>query len=176
VDDEAEKIYAKSKNLDIFHEYERANREIPLHSGPLMPLLQQISRFQKLERQKAQGDSTYTQMLRIAVITARNAPAHERLVNTLSSLDIETDELFLMGGIEKKAVLDVLKPHIFFDDQLGHLTGASESTPSVHIPFGVTNPIASGKSQTPSVVISPVPKKEPLSVVVDADKAVKKLN
>lgn len=44
-----------------------------------------------------------------------------------------------MGGIEKKRVLDVLKPHIFFDDQLVHLETAASSTPSVLIPFGVRN-------------------------------------
>ena len=140
VDDEAEKIFNDSQNLNLFHKHEDENREKPLHPGPLMPLLQRISQFQKLERQRAQSDSTYSQMLRIAIVTARNAPAHERLVNTLSSLEIETDELFLLGGIEKKLVLDILKPHIFFDDQLGHLTAASDSTPSVHIPFGIANP------------------------------------
>lgn len=140
VDDEAEKVYAKSNDLPLFHEYERENREKPLHSGPLMPLLQRISQFQKLERKKVEDDPNYTQMLRIAIVTARNAPAHERLIHTLSALDIETDELFLLGGIEKRLILDVLKPHIFFDDQLGHLTGASASTPSVHIPFGIANP------------------------------------
>lgn len=149
VDDEAEKIYASSQNLNLFHQHEDQNRKRPLHSGPLMPLLQRISQFQKLERLKAQSDSAYTQMLRIAIVTARNAPAHERLVTTLSSLDIETDELFLMGGIEKKLVLDVLKPHIFFDDQLGHLTPACESTPSVHIPFGVANVLAAAPSKVP---------------------------
>jgi 5'-nucleotidase len=143
VDDEAEQIYQTSKNLDIFHEYERQNREKPLQSGPLMPLLKRISLFQKLERKKAQDDSKYRQMVRIAIVTARNAPAHERLINTLASLEIETDELFLTGGIEKKNILDVLKPHIFFDDQIGHLEPASDSTPSVHIPFGVRNPITS---------------------------------
>ncbi|MBL8187423.1 MAG: 5'-nucleotidase [Acidobacteria bacterium] len=139
VDDEAEQVYTESQNLDLFHEYERLNREKPLHSGPLMPLLQRISFFQKMERKKAEEDHSYTQMLRIAIVTARNAPSHERLINTLSSLDIDTDELFLLGGIEKKKVLDILKPHIFFDDQIGHLTPAADSTPSVHIPFGVKN-------------------------------------
>lgn len=138
VDDEAEKVY-QSSNLDMFHEHERLNREIPLQSGPMMPLLKQISLFQKLERQKAQGDTNYTQIVMIYIITARNAPAHERLINTLSTLEIDTDELFLTGGIEKKNILDVLKPHIFFDDQIGHLTPAADSTPCVHIPFGVKN-------------------------------------
>lgn len=139
VDDEAEKIYGSSKNLDLFYEHERINKEKPLQSGPLMPLLRKISQFQKLERQKAQTDPTYIQMVRIAVVTARNAPAHERLVNTLLALEIDTDELFLTGGIEKKNILEVLKPHVFFDDQIGHLTPAADSTPSVHIPFGAKN-------------------------------------
>ena len=142
VDDEAEKVYSDSKNLHLFHQYEEENRKRPLHAGPLMPLLQRISQFQTLERKKAEDDPSYTQMLRISIVTARNAPAHERLIHTLASLEIDTDELFLMGGIEKKLVLDILKPHIFFDDQIGHLTPACDSTPSVHIPFGVANFVA----------------------------------
>jgi 5'-nucleotidase len=138
-DDEAEVVYKDSGNLDMFHEHERKFKDKPLHAGPLMPLLLKISEFQKLEREKAQNMDEYTQMLRIAILTARNAPAHERLINTLSESGIDVDELFLLGGIEKKLVLDVLKPHIFFDDQIGHLTTASTSTPSVHIPFGIAN-------------------------------------
>lgn len=137
--DEAETVYKDTGNLDLFHEHERKFKEEPLQSGPLMPLLLKISEFQKLERQKAQNMAEYTQMLRIAIITARNAPAHERLINTLSKAGIDADELFLLGGIEKKLVLDVLKPHIFFDDQIGHLEPASATTPSVHVPFGIAN-------------------------------------
>ena len=137
--DEAEIIYQETGNLDIFHERERMLREKPLEAGPLMPLLLKISEFQKLERQKAQNMDEYTQMLRIAIVTARDAPAHERLINTLSDAGIDADELFLLGGIEKKRVLDVLQPHIFFDDQIGHLEPVSESTPSVHVPFGIAN-------------------------------------
>ena len=139
VDDEAEKIYSQSKDLELFHHYEDENRNRPLKAGLLMPLLQKISFFQKMDQKKAKEDSLYKRLLRIAIITARDAPAHERLINTLASLEIETDELFLMGGIEKKKVLDVLKPHIFFDDQIGHLKPASPNTPSVHIPFGIAN-------------------------------------
>lgn len=139
VDDEAEKVFQNTQDLELFHHYELKNRDIPLGHGPLMPLLKKISFFQKLERKKATEDPGYTQMLRISIVTARNAPAHERLINTLASLDIDTDELFLLGGIEKRNVLNVLKPHIFFDDQLGHLTPASSTTPSVHIPFGISN-------------------------------------
>lgn len=139
VDDEAERIFAESGDLNLFQAHELEYREKPLHSGPLMPLLQRIAVLQRLERQKAQDDPAHMQLLRIAVITARNAPAHERLVSTLAAMDIDADELFLLGGIEKKNILDVLKPHIFFDDQIGHLEPAADSTPSVHVPFGVKN-------------------------------------
>lgn len=49
------------------------------------------------------------------------------------------DEAFFLGGIEKKRVLSVYKPHIFFDDQVGHIEGVARLFPSVHVPFGVTN-------------------------------------
>lgn len=137
--DEAEVVYKDTGNLDLFHEREKSLRDMPLREGPLMPLLMKISQFQILERKKAENMKEYTQMLRIAIVTARNAPSHERLITTLANAGIDTDELFLLGGIEKKRVLDVLKPHIFFDDQIGHLEPASESTPSVHIPFGIAN-------------------------------------
>ena len=142
--DEAERVYKETKNLDLFHEHEYRNRELALDPGPLLPLLYRLSEFQRLERKKAQADAAYTQLLRIAIVTARNAPSHERLITTLGKLNIETDELFLMGGIEKRAVLDIYKPHIFFDDQIGHLEPASATTPSVHIPFGISNEIQNG--------------------------------
>ena len=138
VDDEAESVYADS-GMPLFHEYEKLNRLKPLNSGPLMPLLKGISNLQRLEIQEFEKNSDPKKPIRIAIVTARNAPAHERLINTLSNYDIDTDELFLTGGIEKKNILDVLQPQIFFDDQLGHLVPASNTTPCVHIPFGVRN-------------------------------------
>ena len=138
VDDEAEEVYADG-GLPLFHHYEQLNRNKPLNSGPLFPLLKRISELQKLEHELSSARNDPKKRLRIAIITARDAPAHERLINTLKIYEIDTDELFLTGGIEKKNVLDVLKPHIFFDDQLGHLEPASENTPCVHVPFGIRN-------------------------------------
>ena len=137
--DEAEAVYSETGDLDAFYEHEKRLKEEPLEFGPLMPLLRKISGFQMLERQKAQNMEEYTQMLRIAIVTARKAPGHERILKTLAAADIDADELFLLGGIEKKTVLDVLKPQIFFDDQIGHLEPASTATPCVHVPFGVAN-------------------------------------
>ncbi|MDV7339967.1 5'-nucleotidase [Terasakiella sp. A23] len=138
VDDEAEKVYADG-DLPLFHHHEKLKREQPLNSGPMFPLLKKISDLQKLEATKPYGTNNPEKHVRVAILTARNAPAHERLITTLENYDIQTDELFLTGGIEKKNYLDILKPQIFFDDQLGHLEPASKDTPCVHVPFGVRN-------------------------------------
>lgn len=138
-DDESERVYKATENLDLFHELERVKRKQPLGDGPLMPLLKRISELQALGKRRADNMREYVQHLRIAIVTARDAPAHERLITTLRSAGIDIDELFFLGGIEKKRVLEVLRPHIYFDDQIGHLELLSGTTPSVHIPFGIAN-------------------------------------
>jgi 5'-nucleotidase len=138
VDDEAESKYADG-GLPLFHHYEVENKYRQLKNGHLMPLMKQIAAIQEIERRGLQRTNSQDKAVRISIVTARSAPAHERLLNTMKNLGIEADELFLTGGIEKKNILDVLKPQIFFDDQLGHLTPASASTPCVHIPFGIRN-------------------------------------
>lgn len=136
VDDEAETQYTKG-NLPSFHHHEQANKDRPLKGGPLMPLLQKISNIQKIDKATSVNDPL--KAVRVSIVTARNAPAHERMMTTLRHEGIEVDELFLTGGIEKKNILEILKPQIFFDDQLGHLEPAAENTPCVHIPFGIRN-------------------------------------
>lgn len=138
VDDEAESQYADG-GLPLFHHHEVINKDRPLKNGPLMPLMQRISNIQKMEKENNNRTNSQEKAVRISIVTARSAPSHERLLNTMKNLGIEADELFLAGGIEKKNILEILKPQIFFDDQLGHLKPASESTPCVHIPFGVRN-------------------------------------
>lgn len=73
-------------------------------------------------------------------MTARNAPAHERAINTLNKWGVEVDEMFLLGGVDKSRILEVLKPHLYFDDQMVHLDAtAIKNIPLVHIPFGIAN-------------------------------------
>jgi 5'-nucleotidase len=138
VDDEAESKFAEG-GLPLFHYHEVENKNNPLKNGPLMPLMQRISAIQKMETENANRVNGANRAVRVSIVTARNAPAHERLVNTMKYLGLEVDELFLTGGIEKKNILDIMKPQIFFDDQIGHLKSASENTPCVHIPFGIQN-------------------------------------
>jgi 5'-nucleotidase len=137
-DDQAEIVYGDGR-LDLFHQHEVERAAIPHDPGPLKDLFTKIGYFQRLEAKRSAEDPTYRPAMRLAIVTARNHPADERLVTTLNEWGMNAAELFLMGGIEKKRVLEVFKPHIFFDDQRVHLDAASAVVPSVWIPFGFRN-------------------------------------
>jgi len=138
-DDEAETVYQRTHDLDQFHQHEIDKVHIPHNPGPLKEFLAKVSTIQKLEEKMAEDDVSYVRKLRISIVTARSAPSHERVINTMRAWDINVDEAFFLGGIEKKRVLEVLEPHIFFDDQKLHLEPSASILPSVHIPFGITN-------------------------------------
>ncbi len=138
-DDESEAVYGDSKDLDEFAKYELDQAAKPHNAGPLKDLFTKIGFFQKLETKRAREQPGYIPAVRIAIVTARSAPANERVITTLEAWGMSATETFFMGGIEKKRVLDVLKPHIFFDDQLVHLEPAAATIPSVYVPFGVAN-------------------------------------
>ncbi len=136
-DDEAEKIYKESNDLQEFHNHEVAKKEISLNPGPLKNFLDKISLIQRLEKKREKDDLEYKKILSTSVVTTRNAPSHERMINTLKKWGVSVDSAFFLGGIEKKRILEVLKPHLFFDDQVDHLN--SIKIPQVHIPFGIAN-------------------------------------
>jgi 5'-nucleotidase len=138
-DDEAETIYKKNHDLNEFQIHETARRAIPHQPGPLADLFRKLSFMQKLEHKRIREDSSYKQILRISIVTARNAPAHERVVTTLKEWGVTVDESFFLGGMEKSRILSILKPHMFFDDQRSHLESVAGDIPMVHIPFGIAN-------------------------------------
>ena len=136
--DESEKIYKVSGDINQFYSHEVAHAGEALQLGPVGALLQKISAFQQLEKQRALQDASYQRILKTSIVTARSAPAHERVVASLKAWGVEVDDAFFLGGIEKARILNILKPHIFFDDQMTHFEGI-ENVPAVHIPFGVAN-------------------------------------
>jgi len=135
--DDAEKIY-QEKGLEAFHSTESSNAQMPLEPGLLADLISKIAALQRMELIRKEKNPEYQRVINTAIVTARNAPAHERLVNTLKNWGVDVDELFFLGGIDKSRILDVMRPHIFFDDQLGHLSHLT-NTLAVHIPLGITN-------------------------------------
>lgn len=139
-DDSAETVFQEAGALESFHENERQKAAEPLPAGPLHRFLTEISKLQQREIEINRNNPGY-RPIRIAIVTARNAPAHERVITTLRKSNIRIDEAFFLGGIDKSRVLKIYKPHIFFDDQVGHIEGVARIVPSVHIPFGVTNAV-----------------------------------
>jgi 5'-nucleotidase len=138
-DDEAEAIYKKNNDLNEFQAYEAEKVSIPHQPGPLADLFTKLAFMQKLEEKQVRLDPSYKKILRIAIVTARNAPAHERVVTTLKTWGVSADETFFLGGMEKSRILTILKPHMFFDDQRSHLQSSAGNIPMVHIPFGIAN-------------------------------------
>jgi 5'-nucleotidase len=73
--------------------------------------------------------------LRLAIITARSAPSHLRVINTLREWGVYIDEVHFLGGLSKDKILETFGAHIFFDDQEAHLAPASKVVPSGKVPY-----------------------------------------
>lgn len=128
-----------NRNVDEFHKHEQGKIDIPHNPGPLKDFLTKLSEAQALERIYAETHKEYEPRIRISIVTARNAPSHEHVINTMRNWRITVNEAFFLGGVEKAKVLAVLDPHMFFDDQKNHLEPTATLLPSVHVPFGVAN-------------------------------------
>ncbi|HSH58279.1 MAG TPA: 5'-nucleotidase [Acidimicrobiales bacterium] len=125
-DDESERVF-QSQGLEAFLARERDLADVPMNPGPFRAFLGALGRVQSVA-------GVEHDVIRTALVTARNAPATKRVVNTLRAWDVRVDESFFLGGIEKAGVLAAMKAHIFFDDQHVHLDPAHTTTPSAHVP------------------------------------------
>lgn len=122
--EESEKIY-QEKGLEAFLENEKNNAEQALPEGPFGKLLKTLSKIKDKD----------SSLLRIAIVTARNSPAHKRVILTLRQWGCKVDEAFFLGGVAKNQVLKAFNAHIFFDDQDTHVGPASELIPSGRVPY-----------------------------------------
>lgn len=143
-DDESERIYQGGGGLVAFQENEVAKRALPLGDGPLRGFLRDLNMIQRIEEERVREDGSYTPRLRVSIVTARNAPAHERAINTLDEWGVTVNDAFFLGGIDKGTVLKVMRPDIYFDDQQSHLESTSKHAASVHIPYGIANETIEG--------------------------------
>ncbi|WP_322788308.1 5'-nucleotidase, partial [Oerskovia enterophila] len=150
-DDSAERIF-QSGGLAQFHQYESARKITEHHAGPILPFLRALSTIQRREEQRVAEDPGYRPRVRVSIVTARSAPSHERAVNTLRSWGVTVNDAFFLGGADKGRVLRVLRPHIFFDDQRGHLDPVAREVASVLVPYGVTNEVAPPAPDAPALV------------------------
>ncbi len=124
--EESENIF-QIEGIDRFIEHERSNAKIPLPKGPFAPFLQQLGVVQMLLPKD-------TELIRTALITARDSNVHERVIRTLREWNIKINETFFMGGLSKSKVLEAFGAHIFFDDQISHIEPASKIVPTALVP------------------------------------------
>ncbi|WP_303869892.1 5'-nucleotidase [Acetobacterium wieringae] len=125
--DESERIY-KSQGIEAFQANETKNARKPLPEGPFARFLKTLSAIQKaFDKNRAP--------IRTALVTARNAPAHERVIRTLRAWDVRIDEAFFLGGMSKQEVLKAFGAHIYFDDQAIHTDATAEFVPSARVPY-----------------------------------------
>jgi len=129
--DDSEKIY-KNDGLEAFtkNELEAANE--PMSGGPFKPFL---AALQQIQMAFPSGESP----LRTCLVTARAAPAHERVVRTLRAWNIRIDESLFLGGLDKGEFLRAFDADVFFDDQEGHCESARSHVATGHVPHGIAN-------------------------------------
>lgn len=123
---ESERIY-KERGLAEFQKHEAELEDEPLDPGPFKGFVEAICRIQ----QHFPEDKS---PIRTALVTARNAPSHKRAIKTLRTWKMNLDEAYFLGGVAKAPLLEVFRPHIFFDDQDSHLGPAASTTPSALVP------------------------------------------
>ncbi len=129
--DEAERIY-QEQGLDAFVTSEKNAADKPLTGGPFKPFLSELHQLQSELPKKISP-------IRTALVTARSAPAHERVIKTLRAWGIRIDESLFLGGMNKANFLKAYGADVFFDDQAAHCESASKVVPAGHVPYGITN-------------------------------------
>lgn len=133
--DESEFRY-KTEGMDSFHQYEKEHEDDPLNEGPFAKLLIKLSKIQEHLPMRIEYSP-----LRLAIVTARNAPSHKRVIKTLRKWNVYVDEVYFLGGLSKDKILEAFGAHIFFDDQETHLNPASKVVPSGKVPYDSKSPL-----------------------------------
>ena len=133
--DESERIF-KNKGLEAFTQNERKAANEPMTGGPFKHVLAALQQIQKAFPQDEVP-------LRTCLVTARAAPAHERVVKTLRAWNIRIDESLFLGGMDKGEFLHAFDADIFFDDQEAHCDSARNHVATGHVPHGIANSIKS---------------------------------
>lgn len=129
--DESERI-SQEDGLVAFHENERDRAHEPLSGGPFRGFL---AALHDLQAAYPPEDSP----IRTALVTARSAPAHKRVILTLREWGVRLDEALFLGGRDKGPFLEAFGADIFFDDSQLNIANARRHVASGHVPHGVSN-------------------------------------
>lgn len=130
--DESEKVFHE-KGMTAFIKNEIKGHN-SLEPGPMKPFLMELN--------KLQGEFSLEDCpIRTALVTARSAPTHKRVIKTLREWGVRIDESLFLGGMSKEDFLRSFQADIFFDDQLKNIVDASGKITSAHVPYGVKNEV-----------------------------------
>ena len=116
----------KARRIKAFEKNEKNLAKLPLTGGPFKSFLFELH---KLQKNFPPSDCP----IKIALVTARSAPTHERVIRTLRDWDIRIDECLFLGGLKKDNFLKVFDADIFFDDQIENCSSACTYVPTGHV-------------------------------------------
>ena len=120
--EESQKIFDEH-GLEAFNKNEKNLANNPLGGGPFKSFLRELYKVQ-------QSFPRNECPIRIALVTARSAPSHERVIKTLRKWKIRVDESLFLGGMDKTNFLKDFGADIFFDDQIENCKSACLEVPT----------------------------------------------
>jgi len=126
--DESERI-SEEDGIDAFHRNEAERAQEPLSGGPFRGFLDALHRLQD-------AFPSESSPIRTALVTARSAPAHKRVILTLRHWGVRIDEALFLGGRDKGPFLDAFGADIFFDDSAHNVESARQHVATGHVPRG----------------------------------------
>ncbi len=129
--DESERI-SQEDGLAAFHAHEVKRAHEPLSGGPFKAFLSALHDLQASYPSDACP-------IRTALVTARSAPAHKRVILTLRQWQVRLDESLFLGGRDKGPFLEAFGADLFFDDSRHNIDNARQHVAAGHVPHGVSN-------------------------------------
>ena len=129
--DESERV-SQEQGIDAFHRHEMELADKPLSGGPFRGFLSALHRLQAAFPADASP-------IRTALVTARSAPAHKRVILTLRSWGVRLDEALFLGGRDKGPFLQAFGADLFFDDSHANVESARLHVATGHVPHGIRN-------------------------------------
>lgn len=130
--DESERVSAE-QGIEAFHANEASRWAEPLSGGPFQGFLSALQRLQA-------AFPAEQAPIRTALVTARSAPAHKRVILTLRKWGVRIDEALFLGGRDKGPFLEAFGADIFFDDSPANIDSArGKHVTAGHVPHGPHN-------------------------------------
>lgn len=118
---------SRTEGLEAFAAHEVEHVATPLAVGPFRGFLEALHRIQS-------AFPAESSPLRTALVTARSAPAHKRVILTLRHWGVRIDEALFLGGRDKGPFLRAFGADIFFDDSHLNVESARQHVATGHVP------------------------------------------